>query len=45
MADLFAAEQPPPPEEAPITGAEALHVLETIFAFYEAARTGRTQSV
>jgi predicted dehydrogenase len=32
-------------EEAPITGAEGLHVLETIFAFYEAARTGRTQSV
>ncbi|MBI1916739.1 MAG: Gfo/Idh/MocA family oxidoreductase [Planctomycetes bacterium] len=32
-------------EEAPISGAEGLHVLETIFAFYEAARTGRTQSV
>ncbi len=32
-------------EEAPITGAEGLHVLETIFAFYEAARTGRTQNV
>ena len=32
-------------EEAPITGAEGLHVLETIFAFYEAVRTGRAQSV
>ncbi|MGH7173897.1 MAG: Gfo/Idh/MocA family protein [Gemmataceae bacterium] len=32
-------------EEAPITGEECLHVLQTIFAFYQAARTGRTQEV
>src|SRR5262249_27420897 len=32
-------------EEAPVTGDEALHVLRTIFAFYEAARSGRTQTV
>ncbi len=32
-------------EEAPISGAEGLHVLKTIFAFYEAARTGRVQTV
>lgn len=32
-------------EEAPITGAEGLHVLRGIFAFYEAARTGRAQPV
>src|SRR5206468_245466 len=29
-------------EEAPITGEECLHVLRTIFAFYEAVKTGRT---
>src|SRR5262249_51357995 len=28
-------------EEAPVTADEGLHVLKTIFAFYEAARTGR----
>jgi predicted dehydrogenase len=32
-------------EDPPITAEESLHVLRTIFAFYEAARTGRTQSV
>ena len=32
-------------EDAPITGEECLHVLRTIFAFYEAAKTGRTQNV
>ena len=32
-------------EEAPIKGVECLHVLKTIFAFYQAARTGRTQEV
>ncbi len=32
-------------EEAPISAAEGLHVLKAIFAFYEAARTGRAQSV
>jgi predicted dehydrogenase len=32
-------------EPAPITGAEGLHVLRTIFAFYEAAKSGRTQEV
>jgi len=32
-------------EDAPITGAECLLVLKTIFAFYEAVRTGRSQSV
>jgi predicted dehydrogenase len=32
-------------EEAPITGEECLHVLRTIFAFYEAVKTGRTQNV
>ena len=32
--------QPPP-----ITGAESLHVLETVFACYRAAETGRTQKV
>jgi predicted dehydrogenase len=31
--------------EPPITGDEALHVLRTIFAFYEAARTGRAGGV
>jgi predicted dehydrogenase len=31
--------------EAPITGAECLHVLRAIFAFYQAARTGRVQDV
>jgi glycine cleavage system H protein len=33
------------PIEAPITGEECLHVLRTIFAFYEAVKTGRTQNV
>jgi predicted dehydrogenase len=32
-------------EDAPITGEECLHVLRTIFAFYEAVKTGRTQNV
>ena len=32
-------------EEPPITSDESLHVLRSIFAFYEAARTGRTQNV
>jgi predicted dehydrogenase len=32
-------------EAAPITGEESLHVLKTIFAFYQAAQTGRTQNV
>jgi predicted dehydrogenase len=32
-------------EPAPITPAESLHVLEAIFAFYEAVRTGRVQDV
>jgi UDP-N-acetyl-2-amino-2-deoxyglucuronate dehydrogenase len=32
-------------EEAPISGEECLHVLRTIFAFYQAARTGSTQDV
>ena len=32
-------------EDPPITGPECLHVLETIFAFYKAAETGRTQKV
>jgi hypothetical protein len=32
-------------EEAPITGVECLQVLRTIYAFYEAARTGRSQTV
>jgi len=32
-------------EEPPITGEEALHVLKSIFAFYEAVKTGRTQTV
>jgi predicted dehydrogenase len=32
-------------EPAPISGEECLHVLKAIFAFYEAARTGRAQSV
>jgi predicted dehydrogenase len=31
--------------EPPITGEEALHVLRSIFAFYEASKTGRTQTV
>ncbi|MCG8598937.1 MAG: Gfo/Idh/MocA family oxidoreductase [Verrucomicrobiales bacterium] len=31
--------------KAPITGAEALRVLRTIFAFYEAAETGKTVAV
>jgi predicted dehydrogenase len=32
-------------EAPPITGAECLHVLQAVFAFYEAGRTGRTQDV
>jgi UDP-N-acetyl-2-amino-2-deoxyglucuronate dehydrogenase len=32
-------------EEPPISGDEALHVLRSIFAFYEASKTGRTQTV
>ena len=32
-------------EEPPITGEEGLHVLRTIFAFYQAAQTGRAQDV
>ncbi|HEY7309967.1 MAG TPA: hypothetical protein VH643_11460 [Gemmataceae bacterium] len=32
-------------DDPPITGEERLHVLRTIFAFYQAARTGRTQLV
>jgi predicted dehydrogenase len=32
-------------EDSPITGEEGLHVLRSIFAFYEAAKTGKTQSV
>lgn len=32
-------------EPPPITAEEGLHVLETIFAFYEAARTGKAQRV
>jgi predicted dehydrogenase len=32
-------------EPAPISPEEGLHVLETIFAFYQAAQTGRVQSV
>jgi predicted dehydrogenase len=32
-------------DEPPVRGEECLHVLQTIFAFYQAARTGRTQDV
>ena len=32
-------------QKAPITGQECLRVLKTIFAFYRAAQTGRTQVV
>jgi UDP-N-acetyl-2-amino-2-deoxyglucuronate dehydrogenase len=32
-------------EEAPVSAEEGLHVLRSIFAFYEAARTGRVQTV
>jgi predicted dehydrogenase len=32
-------------EPAPITGEECLHVLRAIFAFYQAAATGRSQPV
>lgn len=32
-------------QEPPITGTESLHVLRTIFAIYEAAATGRTQTI
>ena len=31
--------------EAPVTGAEALRVLRTIFAFYEAAESRKTVAV
>jgi hypothetical protein len=32
-------------EPAPITGEECLHVLKTIFAFYQAVQSGKTQTV
>jgi predicted dehydrogenase len=32
-------------EDAPVTAEEALHVLQTIYAFYDAAKTGRSQQV
>ncbi len=32
-------------EEPPISADEGLHVLQSIFAFYEAAKTGRVQTV
>jgi predicted dehydrogenase len=32
-------------EEPPVAGDEGLHVLKSIFAFYEAAKSGRVQSV
>lgn len=32
-------------EDAPISADEGLHVLKSIFAFYEAARTGQTQTI
>lgn len=32
-------------EEPPVSGEEGLHVLRSIFAFYEAAKTGRLQEV
>jgi predicted dehydrogenase len=32
-------------EDPPVTGEEGLHVLRSIFAFYEAAKTGKTQTV
>jgi predicted dehydrogenase len=32
-------------EEPPVTADEGLHVLQTIFALYEAAKTGRVQTV
>jgi predicted dehydrogenase len=32
-------------EPAPVTGEEALHVLKTIFTFYQAAQTGKTLNV
>ena len=32
-------------EEPPITGDEALHVLRTVFGFYDAVKTGRSQAV
>jgi predicted dehydrogenase len=32
-------------EAPPITGEECLHVLRTIFAFYQAAQTGKVQAV
>jgi UDP-N-acetyl-2-amino-2-deoxyglucuronate dehydrogenase len=32
-------------EDPPISADEALHVLKSIFAFYEAAKTGRVQTV
>ena len=33
------------PRAGAITGPECLHVLETIFAFYDAARDGRARIV
>lgn len=32
-------------EDPPVTADEALHVLRSIFAFYEAVKTGQTQSI
>jgi predicted dehydrogenase len=32
-------------DEAPVTGEETLHVLKTVFALYQAAQSGRTQTV
>jgi hypothetical protein len=32
-------------EDPPVTGEEGLHVLKAIFAFYDAAKTGRAQAV
>jgi predicted dehydrogenase len=32
-------------EVAPITGQEALHVLRTIYAFYDAAKSGKSQAI
>ncbi len=32
-------------EEPPVTAEESLHVLKSIFAFYEAVKTGRVQTV
>ena len=32
-------------DDPPITSEETLHVVKTVYAFYEAARTGRAQDV